>query len=535
MPFDGWRFEPSLTSVILSAGMVMGWLCGASAVETAPEPTLYIREYRVAGVKLVTQQEIGEAVYPFLGPGRNTQDVEGARIAVETLYKGKGFQTVSVEIPEQTGRGGIVVLKVVENKVGRLRVKGSRYFSLSQIKKHAPSLAEGTVPNFNDITKDIVALNQWPDREITPALRAGVEPGTVDIDLNVKDKFPMHGSIELNNRYSADTTPLRLNGSISYNNLWQRGHSVGFSFQIAPEHLPDAKIFSGYYLARFASAPWLTLMVLGTKQDSEVATLGGVNVVSPGQSLGLRVGFTLPSREHFYHSLTFGFDYKDYKENVLVAGLETQTPVTYYPLSMAYNATWRSGAEGKVKVTELDAAVNFHIRGTGDREQFDAKRFDADTNYIYLRGGLAHTRDLWAGSQMLAKVQGQISSQPLLNSEQFAGGGLSTVRGYLEAAALGDNALFGTFEVRSPSLLKGWKRKDSDLRVFAFVDGGVLTLINPLPEQDSRFELASLGFGASLQLLEYLNGSVDVGFPLISQGLTNAHDPRLTFRVWADF
>ena len=357
----------------------------------------------------------------------------------------------------------------------------------------------------------------------------------MDIDLTVKDKFPMHGSVELNNRYSADTTPLRLSGSLSYNNLWQLGHSVGFSFQIAPEHIQDAEIFSGYYLARFASVPWLTLMLLGTKQNSDVATLGGVSVAAPGESLGLRVGLTLPSRPNFYHSLTFGFDYKDYKENVLVGSAETRTPVTYYPLSVAYGATWRTGKEGSLKITELDAALNFHIRGTGSREEFDAKRYGADTNYIYLRGGLAHTRDLWAGSQMLAKVEGQISSQPLLNSEQFAGGGLSTVRGYLEATALGDNALFGTFEVRSPSLLKWWKRKDSDLRVFAFVDAGVLTLIDPLPEQDSRFELAAVGFGASLHLLEYLNGSLDVGFPLISQGLTNAYDPRLTFRVWANF
>ncbi len=520
---------------MLSALMAVGSFGAASAAETAPEPTFYIREYRVSGAKLISQQEVGEAVYPFLGPGRTRTDAAAAAGAIQKLYQEKGFQTVSVEVPAQTGRGGIVVLKVVENKVGRLRVRGSRYFSLAQIKQHAPSMAEGTVPNFSDVTTDIIALNQWPDREITPKTNPGVEPGTVDIDLVVKDKFPLHGSLELNNRYSADTTPLRLNGSINYNNLWQLGHSVGFSFQIAPEHLPDAKIFSGYYLARFASAPWLTLMVLGTKQESEVSTLGGVNVASPGQTVGLRVGLTLPAATGFYHSLTFGFDYKDYKENVLVGTAETQTPVTYYPWSIAYGATWRSGKEGQFKTTELDAAVNFHLRGMGDRAEFDAKRFDADSNYIYLRGGLAHTRDLWRGAQLLARVQGQISGQPLLNSEQFSGGGLSTVRGYLESTALGDNGLFGTLEVRSPSLLKRWKREDNQLRVFAFVDAGFLTLINPLPEQESRFELASLGFGASLQLLDHFNGSLDVGFPLISQGLIDVYDPLLTFRLSADF
>ena len=49
----------------------------------------------------------------------------------------------------------MVILQVIEGKVGRLRIRGSRYFSLSQIRKQAPSLAEGTVPNFNDVTRDI--------------------------------------------------------------------------------------------------------------------------------------------------------------------------------------------------------------------------------------------------------------------------------------------------------------------------------------------------------------------------------------------
>ncbi len=88
-------------------------------------------------------------------------------------------------------------------------MKNARYFDLDKIKDKAGSLREGTVPNFNDVTRDIVALNQWPDRRVTPALRAGVTPGTVDVDLNVDDKVPVHGSLEVNNRQSPNTTEER--------------------------------------------------------------------------------------------------------------------------------------------------------------------------------------------------------------------------------------------------------------------------------------------------------------------------------------
>jgi hemolysin activation/secretion protein len=144
--------------------------------------SLFIREYRVQGAKRLSKLEVEAAVYPYIGPARTEQDVEQARSALEKAYKEKGFQAAAVQVPVQQARNGVVILRVTEGIVGRLRVTGSRYFSLSKIKQNAPSLAEGKVVDFNAITKDIVGLNQLPDRQVTPALRAGSEPGTVDID-----------------------------------------------------------------------------------------------------------------------------------------------------------------------------------------------------------------------------------------------------------------------------------------------------------------------------------------------------------------
>jgi hemolysin activation/secretion protein len=253
----------------------------------------------------------------------------------------------------------------------------------------------------------------------------------------------------------------------------------------------------------------------------------------------VRAVVTLPPLPNFYHSLTFGYDYKNFEEQTLFGLLTTQAPIEYDPFSIAYSATWAAEKDGTRKlghVTELNAGVTFHLRGLGaDEEEFDIKRFGASGSFFYLRGDLAHTQDLPGGMELYALVQGQASGQALVNSEQFSGGGLGTVRGYLESQALGDNALLGTLELRSPSLLGWWKGSDSEWRIYAFLDGGVLTLNDPLPEQVSRFELASYGFGSNLRLLGHLNGSIDAGIPLISQGTSLAHDLLLTFRVWADF
>lgn len=530
----------------------------AAQANAGPKPTIFIREFRLRGAKLLPPAEVQDAVYPFLGPERTEDDIEGAKKAIETLYRAKGYETVYVDVPEQRGFRGVIFLQVVEAPVGRLRVRGSRYFLPSRIKALAPSLKEGNVPNFNDVRREIVALNALPDRQIKPDLKApGVEPGTVDVDLIVEDKFPLHGSLELNNRYSPDTPELRLNGSISYNNLWQRGHSLGFSFQVAPEDPEQVKIFSGYYSMRFERLPSFSLIFQGTKSDTNVSTLSGIAVAGRGETVGVRALLNLPPLKNYYHSISLGIDYKDQNTVSLTPAQEaaldssdsglgetlSQQTAIYYPLSAAYNGSWVH----QNSTTELNLGVTLGVRGAGTSQRdFEESRFGADRNFLILRGDLSRTQTLPGKSELYAKVQGQLSDQPLISAEQFAGGGLGTVRGYLEAEEVGDNGLFGTLEFRSPSFFAwfGEKMKDSEFIVYTFLEGGVLTIRDPLPEQKTHFEFASFGFGSRMTLFDYLNGSVDIGWPLISTSTigaegpvtrTHANDPRVTFRVWAEF
>jgi hemolysin activation/secretion protein len=494
--------------------------------------SLFIREIRVKGATKLPTPEVEDAIYPYLGPGRTEADVEQARAALEKVYQDKGFQTVQVVIPQQEVRGGVVYLQVEEARVGRLRVKGSRYFSLDSVKNGAPSLAEGKVPNFNDVARDIVALNQLPDRRVSPTMRAGVEPGTVDVDLEVKDTFPLHGNLELNNRYSANTTPLRLNGGVSYNNLWQLGHTLGFSFQIAPQNIDDAQVYSAYYLARIPQVEWFSLMFQATRQDSNVSTLGGGASAGNGTIVGGRAMFTLPAPNTtgFYHSLSVGLDYKHFEQDLTLGGVLTGSPVTYWPWSINYNAA----LAGKNSTTEFNGGVVFGFQGMGSSEQeFDNRRYNADGSFVYFRGDLSHTQELPFGFQAYGQAQGQIANQALVDSEQFSLGGLDTVRGYLESQVLGDNAVAGTLELRTPSVPK--VLGIDEWRFYGFVDGGVATLNDPLPEQTSRFNLASIGAGSRLHLLEHLNGSIDAGVPMISQTDSPRGQVRLTFRLWGEF
>jgi len=501
---------------------------------------MFIRQYRVRGSKTLSAAEVQTAVYPYLGPGRLPTDVDAARAALEKAYHEKGYKAVSVIIPEQRIRQGIVTLQVEENPVGRLRVRGAQFTSPSAITSQAHSMQEGKPVDFTRLTDEIMAMNQIPGRTVTPSLKPGVQPGTVDVELEVKDELPAHGSLELNNRYSADTTELRLNGSLSYDNLWQRGHSAGMSFQIAPEDPDDAKVFTGYYMARLQDLPMWSIMMQGTKQDSDVATLGGANSLGRGEIIGLRAIRTLPAGTNLYHSISAGFDYKHYDDETKIGSVSLPTPITYYPFSALYTASIQGKAATKDKVdrTDINAGVTWAFRGFGDSAyDYATKRYQATGGFIYFRGDIAKTRDLTNGFQWFAKLQGQASNEPLINSEQFSAGGLGTVRGYLESEVVGDNALFGTFEFRSPSLLPDdWSHgEEDDLRVYAFLDGGVTSIHEALPAQDSGEQLGSVGIGTRGRLFEHFNGSLDAAYPIFDRPAGREQDVMYTFRLWGDF
>lgn len=501
----------------------------------SPEnPIFYIQEYRIKGATKISNLEVEECVYPYLGPARTADDVEKARQSLEKTYHNKGYQTVSVIIPQQNPRHGIITLEVVEGTVGRLRVNGANWFLPSKIKAASPSMAEGGVPNMNDVQRDILALNRLSDRRVTPELKPGSVPGTFDIDLNVEDKMPLHGSVELNNRYSPNTSELRLNAGISYANLFQLGHTIGFSGQIAPENPDDALVYSGYYLSRVSDK--LSLLFSAVRQDSDISTLGGGSVIGKGEVFTLRALFDMPSANGFYQSFGIGLDWKSFDEDLLVGAGINSAPIEYYPVSANYGATWLHGEDA---FTEFNSSLLFNLRGLGsDRTDYGKKRFGANGSFVVIKSDLSHTHDLKDDSQLFVKIQSQLSDKPLINTEQYSGGGLSTARGYFESTALGDNALFLTGEYRTKSLFgKSTKQQPlaNELRFHTFVDAGSLYIYDALPGQSSSTYLLSTGVGSRLRYNKIFNSSLDIAFPLNSVASVNQGDIRVTFRGWIEF
>jgi hemolysin activation/secretion protein len=385
------------------------------------------------------------------------------------------------------------------------------------------------VPNFQAVQKDIVVLNSAPERKVTPDVKAGVAPGTVDVTLKVDQSSPLHGSLELNNDSSPETTPLRILGTLRDDDLWGRGDSLSVSAQTAPQRTSDATVFSGNYLTHIGKLQALAYYV---HSNSDVAVVGGTTVLGKGDMVGARLILPISQSPGFYQSLTAGFDYKHFGENVRLGADTSTSPVTYVPLTVGWRGDWT----GKTVKSDVSVSGVFGLRGLGDGQgAFDNKRYDATADFFVLKLDASSTADIPLGLQLYAHLTGQWSPNPLISNEEFSVGGLTTVRGYYESELLGDFGGAVQTEVRSPNFASWAGRDWNELRLHLFADGGYAGIHDPLADQTQHAVLGAAGGGLSFKLLNHANGALDVGTPLVSGPNTRADTVFARFRLWGDF
>ena len=374
----------------------------AAAAAPAAAAHFDVLEYRVLGNTVLPQIDVERAVYPFLGPDKSIDEVQAARAALEQAYRVAGRGTVYVDVPEQDVEGGIVRLKVTEGQLRQVRVQGAKYFSGRQIRSALPAAAANTAPDLPALQQEISALNtQTPDRAVVPVLKAGPVPGTVDLTLKVNDHLPFHGSLELNDQYTADTSQLRLLASLSYDNLFNRLDSISLQYQTTPQKPSQLGVLVASYTRNLDEGRRLALYFVDS--DSDVASLGTLSVLGKGKIYGTRLILPLVNSAESTHTLTLGAEYKDFLENIqLKEDSSFRTPIAYVNLSLGESGVWRWD---RLQLTE-SSAFNFGPRRLGNSsEEFADKRFKGRPNYFYYRGSLGLRALLYKDFSLLGSVR----------------------------------------------------------------------------------------------------------------------------------
>ena len=224
-------------------------------------PHFTVEKYLVLGNTILPPATIAKTLAHINGGyGTNVTftGIRAAAAALQSAYRDRGFVTVAVTLPKQKLTNGVVKIQVTEGRLAAIEVKGNRYFSSNNVMSALPSLHTNLVLNSKVFGEELSQANANQDRQIYPQIGPGAEPGTSDLTLVVKDRFPLHAKVDFNNENSPNTPDFRVNSSMVYNNLFQVNQSLGIQYGFSPQQMkvgpqwnfydqPLVANYSGFY------------------------------------------------------------------------------------------------------------------------------------------------------------------------------------------------------------------------------------------------------------------------------------------------
>jgi hemolysin activation/secretion protein len=183
------------------------------------EKRFQITSYLVEGNTILEQAKIDSVLQPYKGADRQLGDIESARSELEKAYHTAGYPTVVVMLPEQTIEAGEVKLQVLEGRLVHIRSRATSII-VGSISEEIAVLAARRLAHEPTFVKELGTLNGNPDLKVAPVLKPSTEPGTVDLELKVKDRLPVHGKLEGDNRGPITTPQNRLIAEVQHTNVF---------------------------------------------------------------------------------------------------------------------------------------------------------------------------------------------------------------------------------------------------------------------------------------------------------------------------
>jgi hemolysin activation/secretion protein len=198
MAWPAFAAEPQASSTNATAGAT-----------TNAMPHFVVEGYEVLGNTLLPEETIKAIFGRHTGTNVGFEDVSSGIKELQAEYHARGYDTISVTIPQQRITNNIFRIQVFEGRLVEIIVKGNRYYSSNNVMRALPSLKTNIYLNSKVFQPELDRANANQDRQIFPEIQPGPETNTSALVLGVRDRFPLHVKIEANNQSSPGTPEMR--------------------------------------------------------------------------------------------------------------------------------------------------------------------------------------------------------------------------------------------------------------------------------------------------------------------------------------
>lgn len=491
-----------------------------------------ISSFSVDGNTLLPPQKIQQLLAPYTGTDRNFGDVQRALETLEAAYRQQGYSVVRVALPEQELNQGVVHFKVIETRIGKVTISGNQFFDDANVRRSLPTLREGQTPDISHISTELRTANQNPAKRVRLSLKSSEVENEVDAALTVEDEKPWRIGANLDNSGTSSSGKTHLGLVYQNANLSGRDDVMSLQYTTSVEKPSKVSVYgAGYHLPLYGSGDSLDFYGSYSNVDSGSVSAGifDLDVSGKGAVVGGRYNIALQRKGDYDSRVSLGMDYKAFRNNVQLLGVQLGNDVTVHPLSVTYSASWTPAS---ITTNYYVSAVHNIAGGAqGGDDDFARARSGAHANYTLLRFGTSLAYALPRDWQTRVNLNGQWTRDTLIPGEQFGAGGANSVRGFNEREVANDKGYGLNAELYTPDFCRTAERNAFKCRALVFYDTAHLSRVNALPGETSSASIASVGVGIRAALDKRISLQADVGRVVDAGGLKEAGDTRLSISL----
>jgi hemolysin activation/secretion protein len=503
-------------AITLAALFATTSLCVVSTVSAQPDTAVErltqglseriefdVSRYQLIGKNPISAAKTKAILAPYIGSKRGIDNIENAASALEKQMAAEGLSFYRVSFPPQELTDGVVDLLITQYRIGRVNVKGNNYYTQRNIQSSLPLLKQGESPSTKGIARALRVANQNSGKRVRVTLAPGEGENEIDANIVVKDQQPLVLTSWLNNTGTETSGDFRVGASIEHRNIFGLDHNGSLTFITSPEGINDVKqIAASYRIPLYLLGGSLNLVAVNSDIDTGVVA-DVFDVAGRGEVYGIGYSHILSSVGLYNHGLLLQAQDKLFDNDVQFQGRQVLEDVRSRPLGATYQASWGNG-KGFEWSGSMSATSNMSGGSFNNARSYDIARSGAvdDWTKLELGANYRYKVEEWLYT---ASVAIAISDDRLITGEQFAVGGVSSVRGLEERELRGDEGYQVSFQAWAPPIFR-------TLRPIAFVDIGHVSNNDPIDGEIGSEDVLSIGVLLNWNPTNNISASASYGY-----------------------
>ncbi|HUP92791.1 MAG TPA: ShlB/FhaC/HecB family hemolysin secretion/activation protein [Solimonas sp.] len=483
---------------------------------SASTKTITVTRFEFAGNTLFSSEELETVLAGYLNRPVTLLDILDAGDKIADYYVAKGYMLASVNVPPQKIEGGVVRMLVSEGRIARVTAEGTDAYDAEELSRYMGDIAPGTIYRGSELNESMRIINTLPGLTARAVIRPGERYGTSDLVIKATET-PVSGSMIVDNAGRENIGEFRFSTFVQLNN------PGGVEDQLQLLGLVSENMLLKYGYLAYS----LPVNFSGTRFEASVGhaafEIDGSTV--SGHNTSGRIGLVHPLLVSAADQLSVRGGLARTRSNADVTSSRVSgTSITVLELGSTYTHTYQNLAISQLVTT---IASNFDQQTRADiNDAFltlpNGKVLSADER-LRLELDLQHLQPLPASFQLLGRLDGVYSPDPLADTEQFSLGGPNSVRGYPASEVRGDAGYLASLALQK-SIDAGPVR----LLARAFAEGGQVFIQDADPGVDDSTSLTAVGIGGDAAFSR-VSLKLDWAFPLDDRTVSDGRDDSRVF------